>query len=195
MTDQSVRDRILEKAREFFYEKGYYETKMDDIAKALNIAKGTLYIYFKSKADLLIEVIKEDHIRIMKELEEIVSRDTSAMHKLSSFIDTIWDILYEAKNMLVVSETKQMKAIFEKEVLERYMREVMPLRNNIREYLKRILLEGISKGEFRKDINVETIVHSIPWLVIGAFHRHDANVDYNEKESIKKFVQGGLSAC
>src|SRR5947209_8074000 len=56
MTDQSVstrkKDVILDAARTVFSRKGYAETAVDDVAEEAGIAKGTLYLYFKSKEQL-----------------------------------------------------------------------------------------------------------------------------------------------
>ena len=53
MTDQSVSERkrtaILCAARAVFSRKGYAEASVDDVAEEARIAKGTLYLYFKSK--------------------------------------------------------------------------------------------------------------------------------------------------
>ena len=50
---------IIEKSRELFKEKGYNETKVEDITKALGISKGSFYTYFKSKEEVSIEILKK----------------------------------------------------------------------------------------------------------------------------------------
>jgi len=52
------RERILDNATELFAAKGYHGTTIDEIVQATGIAKGTFYIYFDSKEELLVEVIK-----------------------------------------------------------------------------------------------------------------------------------------
>ncbi len=55
---EEAKARILNKATEMFIEKGFKNTKMTEIANALGVSKGALYQYFKSKDELLIEVVK-----------------------------------------------------------------------------------------------------------------------------------------
>ena len=57
---QSVdrRERIIDNATELFAAKGYHGTTIDEIVQATGIAKGTFYVYFDSKEDILVEVIK-----------------------------------------------------------------------------------------------------------------------------------------
>lgn len=52
------RDRIIANATRLFAAKGYHGTTIDEIVQATGIAKGTFYIYFDSKEELLVEVIK-----------------------------------------------------------------------------------------------------------------------------------------
>ena len=50
--------KILEKAFELFRKNGYMDTKVEDITKALGISKGSFYTYFKTKEELLCELLK-----------------------------------------------------------------------------------------------------------------------------------------
>jgi AcrR family transcriptional regulator len=49
---EKARERILEAAQRVFSEKGYYETRMEDIAEKLGVSKRTLYLYYKNKEEL-----------------------------------------------------------------------------------------------------------------------------------------------
>ena len=51
------RREILIAARELFVKKGYDQTSVNDILKIVNIAKGTFYYYFASKAEVLEAII------------------------------------------------------------------------------------------------------------------------------------------
>lgn len=70
------KNEILDATETLFTTKGYNETSITDIVKAVNIAKGTFYYYFKSKEEILDEVllrlINEDKKRM-----SLVLSDTS----------------------------------------------------------------------------------------------------------------------
>ncbi len=55
----SARERILAAAMELFARKGFDRTTVDEIVNKAGIAKGTFYIYFKSKEDLIKEIALE----------------------------------------------------------------------------------------------------------------------------------------
>ena len=57
------RKEILETAERLFITKGYTKTTVNDILKEIGIAKGTFYHYFKSKEEVMDEII----MRIIKE--------------------------------------------------------------------------------------------------------------------------------
>ena len=51
--------KILEKSFELFRKNGYTDTKVEDITKTLGISKGSFYTYFKTKEELLYELLKD----------------------------------------------------------------------------------------------------------------------------------------
>ena len=51
------RDRILEAARPVFFRDGFMAANLDEVARRAGVAKGTLYRYFDSKADLYVAVL------------------------------------------------------------------------------------------------------------------------------------------
>ena len=55
----TTKDLLMNSAKEILAENGYSNTKIEDITKNANLAKGTFYIYFKTKEDLMIEIISE----------------------------------------------------------------------------------------------------------------------------------------
>ena len=55
---QAKRERIVECAMRHFAEQGYHGAKVEDIARELGIAKGSIFQHFKSKAGLFFEAYK-----------------------------------------------------------------------------------------------------------------------------------------
>ncbi|AOK29639.1 MULTISPECIES: TetR/AcrR family transcriptional regulator [Burkholderia] len=66
-----TRERLLNAAHATFAKKGYGATSVEDIASAAGFTRGAFYSNFRSKAELLIELLKRDHERAERELEEI----------------------------------------------------------------------------------------------------------------------------
>src|SRR2546430_12316187 len=52
------RDAILRAAIDVFAERGYFNARVADVARAAGVAAGTVYLYFKSKDDLLVSIFE-----------------------------------------------------------------------------------------------------------------------------------------
>lgn len=67
------RRRILESAREVFFRDGFMAANLDDVAQKAGVAKGTLYRYFESKAELYVAVLAQDGAIFEQKLRDSVS--------------------------------------------------------------------------------------------------------------------------
>jgi AcrR family transcriptional regulator len=63
---EEAKERIIQAALEIYSEKGPNQVTMDDVAKKLGVSKGALYLYFKSKDEILNEVIKATEQSVRK---------------------------------------------------------------------------------------------------------------------------------
>jgi AcrR family transcriptional regulator len=67
--DESKRRQILDTAARRFAATPFHEVKLDDIAAAAKLGKGTLYIYFKSKEDLYVSMVLDGIDGLLAELQ------------------------------------------------------------------------------------------------------------------------------
>lgn len=73
------REEILRAARDVFARKGYHEAKVEDIATASRVAKGTVYLYFPDKSSIMQELID----RVLVQLGGAILR-VDLVHDVSS---------------------------------------------------------------------------------------------------------------
>ena len=73
------RQKIIEAALRAFSHRGFYRTRISDIAKDANVADGTVYLYFKSKEDLLTAIF-----------DEFMERFLTTLHSDLKEIADIW---------------------------------------------------------------------------------------------------------
>ena len=82
------RKEIIEAARHLFLTKEYDKTSMQSIVDYLDIAKGTIYHYFKSKEELLEavveDIVEEDHLRKKELLKEMKGNALEKIQKLAN---------------------------------------------------------------------------------------------------------------
>jgi len=79
------RRRILESARAIFFRDGFMAANLDEVAEKAGVAKGTLYRYFESKADLYVAVLADNGKVFTEKIALVVSDEGSA-------VEQIWDI-------------------------------------------------------------------------------------------------------
>lgn len=69
------RSQILQAAWGLIRHYGYAKTTVDDIARAAGVGKGTIYLYFRSKAEVMLALTDLTNARITADLERIASGD------------------------------------------------------------------------------------------------------------------------
>jgi TetR/AcrR family transcriptional regulator, cholesterol catabolism regulator len=97
------RDReVLDAAARVFYERGYSDASVQDVADELGILKGSLYHYIDTKEDLLFRLLQETHDEIYEILEEVAKLDgLNPLERLEIYIRK--QVEYNIDNLLRVS--------------------------------------------------------------------------------------------
>ena len=89
--------KILEKAFELFRKNGYKDTKVEDITRKLGISKGSFYTYFKTKEELLYELLENVKKSEMERYSK-VEIDENPKKTLENFIKERFKIFLELLN-------------------------------------------------------------------------------------------------
>jgi len=73
---------ILEAAEKVFARSGYYQARVDDIAEEAELAKGTIYYYFKSKDEIYFALLKREAQHIHEEIRRLITEDSPLFQDL-----------------------------------------------------------------------------------------------------------------
>lgn len=87
-----MKEYILQAAGDLFAKQGFNSTSVDNIASQAQVAKVTLYKYYKSKELLIIEYLKTQDQKLWKKLSEATPQET-ALAKLEMLIMTLLDVV------------------------------------------------------------------------------------------------------
>jgi TetR/AcrR family fatty acid metabolism transcriptional regulator len=137
------RDIILKAAAEVFSAKGFYGAKIEDIAHAAEIGKGTVYEYFRSKEQLYIEMIKEAVGFFEEILKKELQKTESTRDKLVCIIRT--KILFSQRYCLMAKVVTFESIPLEPSFFE-WMRK---LHTHHLGLIENIIQKGIEKKEIR----------------------------------------------
>jgi AcrR family transcriptional regulator len=137
------RQEIAQIAVELVVQKGFAETSMRQIAKAVGMGKSTLYDYFKSKDDIIVFVIK-DHMTVLQlRAETILTQDVNAAEQLRRIMVMHLAFLLENKAfyLRLLNEAQRLKV--------ESQRRIQVHRYAYQDLLKNLIESGIQQGCFR----------------------------------------------
>ncbi len=83
---RAKRQRILESATALFVRYGYRKTSIDEVAKAAGVAKGTVYLYYRNKAELVLHAIALEKCGYVDRLGPLLDADIPAAARLQALI-------------------------------------------------------------------------------------------------------------
>ena len=150
-----TRNRIYKSAEELFAKNGFNDVSIDDIVKLANVAKGSFYVYFKSK-DELIAILISDYIkRVDTEYEAYLKTLPIEMPIGDVFLSLVGKIADVITNTIGHENMKNLyKAYLSKDVrtdaLVDYNRELYVI-------FKAILSKGMNQRVFHSDLPVEEL--------------------------------------
>jgi AcrR family transcriptional regulator len=84
-------DKILEAAARLFGTQRFHEVRMDDIATAAEVGKGTLYRYFSDKEELYAALLARTSEQFMAGMEEVVGGEGSPRARFEAVVAAIID--------------------------------------------------------------------------------------------------------
>ncbi len=77
---------LLEAARKVFAEKGFHAATVDDIASAAGVAKGTVYLYYRSKQDVYWAALEHGITELQKEIQSRLAAEDTPEKKVRAYI-------------------------------------------------------------------------------------------------------------
>jgi AcrR family transcriptional regulator len=154
-------DRILDAAAELMVRWGYNKTTIDDIARLAGVAKGTIYLHWKTREDLFLALMRREYNRLVEDIQQRIAGDPEG--------GTIEGITKHS--MLATMKSPLMKAVLlrDTDLLGEWMR---------KEYASETFSEQIaqslglfellrSHGIVREDMDVRRQVYMLDAITMG----------------------------
>jgi len=98
------REKIIQAGIEIFAAKGYYNTHISEIVESVGIAKGTFYLYFNSKKDLFVSLIKryEDIFLDLFDIDILAAETEDLRLFFKNFLKKIFSLYKENENLSII---------------------------------------------------------------------------------------------
>lgn len=189
---QSKRLEIVTNAEKLFVDKGYDNTNVEDILKAVNLSKGGFYHYFKTKEEVLLESMNQFSNQMLLEINVIVENtELDALEKLNLFLEKKKDLLKSKKDVL-----RYMTMLVKSELM--FTRFCMISSNKYIEPLTKIIDQGVTEHIFKVEYPRETadiLLRAITTLPLSRFYKdYSSNKDQsiNHKRAMASIVSRTL---
>jgi len=142
------RDRILRAAVKIFSRKGFFNSKVSEIARAAEVADGTIYLYFRNKDDLLISLFEEKMGEVVADVRRRIANGGNALEKLKIFIENHMDLLEREAGLVEVLQVELRQST-------KFLKDYTPVKFfEYLEIISDILEEGRREGVLRPDLNI-----------------------------------------
>ncbi len=191
MKQSDVKQNIITAAIKIFAEKGFFETTVDDIARSAKIAKGTVYLYFRDKPSLYIDIIEQHFTLAVNSLVAIRRLKLSSREKLQRIVDEWLDYMFTFKHEFPMFGMENVN------LTRRLMKGIGPMLllrlGAIIDEIAGIIKDGIRSGEFR---NVDPKLAAVYFLNMlrTAFLIHTLPVKFKQpKKGVLNMLLYGLN--
>ncbi|ALQ68062.1 TetR/AcrR family transcriptional regulator [Bacillus thuringiensis] len=145
------RKEILEVAERLFVTKGYTKTTVNDILKEIGIAKGTFYHYFKSKEEVMDEII----MRVIK--EDVAKAKVIVSKPNIPVLEKLFRILMEQSPKSGDVKDKMIEQFHQPNNAEMHQKSLVQSIIHLSPVLAEVLEQGIEEGIFSTSYPQETI--------------------------------------
>lgn len=149
---------IYDTAIDLFIKNGYENVKIEEITSAANVAKGTFYIYFSSKKELLYHTFDQLD-KIYEDAYEKIDHQAPFKEQIVSFLTTA----YESHNDMV---KELAKALYYNSVLEKNPKLLSNTRTMF-QLIKKIVEVGLATGELNGEHSADYYVDLIRTQIAG----------------------------
>jgi AcrR family transcriptional regulator len=159
---------ILESARQAFVKYRLEQTSMDRIAQEAELAKGTLYLYFKNRDELLIALIADDFDRLIVMLEGVTKSNIDPEKKLLASIGTFNDFSKGNEFFYQVMTQFNIRSLIQQDAESEPVCHFRSVNQRMMELLTSVVQEGVNKKVFFIDQPIQDIVVQLIVSLKGA---------------------------
>ncbi|GAC1388595.1 MAG: helix-turn-helix domain-containing protein [Ktedonobacteraceae bacterium] len=151
-------ERILEAAAELIARWGYKKTTIDDIAKQAGVAKGTIYLHWKTREELFKAVLVHEELKLMEDMKQRIASDLegATLHGMLKHA-TLATMKHPIWKAVLTRDTEMLGALVQDETVTQRSIE------NFKVYFKVLHEQGL----IRSDLDMKQLVYLVNAITIG----------------------------
>lgn len=151
----NTRERILDAALNVFSNKGYHDTRLDEIVDESGTSKGSIYFHFPNKEKLFVALIDKFTDLLERKVTEAVPEDAPAMERVEAALEAVLNTFgkYRRPAKILLIQASGLGSVFEEKRMDVHDR----FSNLIKGYLD----EAVAQGELAE---TDTEIVSRAWM-------------------------------
>jgi TetR/AcrR family transcriptional regulator, fatty acid metabolism regulator protein len=149
MRDPEKPQQIIDAAIRVFARKGYFNSRVSDIAREAGIAAGTIYLYFETKEQILVTLFREKMAEFVSALWRAIAAEPDAVAKVRRLVQLHFEMLERNPELAEVVQVELRQG-------QKFFRG--PATQEIATYfalIEAVLEEGVAAGHFRRELPVK----------------------------------------
>jgi len=173
------RTAIIKAAREVFFAKGFMSATIDEIADRCGLAKGTIYLYFKSKEELYVSIMAEGMRRLRKEFEVLKKHSAGDKDLVESAFMAYYQFFKRNRKyfrIMFLSSQPDMRARVPEEVLRNCMETGRECLGIVRDLVQ----EGIN-NRFYRAVDAWAVANILWATINGIIMAYEQDPVYREE--------------
>jgi AcrR family transcriptional regulator len=156
------RDEILKIAKRLFAERGYADTSMRDIAQATGVLAGSLYAHFRSKAQLVGEIVLAFYDELIPVQEEALAADGTGAERLAEMLERVLVVCAAHRDELTILhyDWQSLSTIDE-------LKDIQDRSTQTLNLWQAVVAEGIADGSVKATVNPDLMMRVITSSIHG----------------------------
>jgi TetR/AcrR family fatty acid metabolism transcriptional regulator len=149
MKDPDKPQQIIDAAIRVFARAGYYNSRVSDIAREAGIASGTIYLYFRTKDEILVTLFREKMAAFVAHVRAEIAREPDAVSKIRRLV---------ARHFAVLEDDPDVAEVVQVELRQGHKFFRGASAHEVSAYfdlITSVLEEGVASGQLRRDLPVK----------------------------------------
>lgn len=175
---------IIQAAKEIFLEKGYYETTVDEIAARVGIAKGTIYLHFPGKEDILLAMFFHEWQETSEKIIALMKDVPEPRKRLEAYIEFSLTHFQKKKQTWVMLGRQEIPRLLQEGKGGRFLE----IWRGLYEWLVEQCEQGQKDGSIRTDIPAEAIIRTMSTMLGVQNHPNFADRPQFEPKEMSRYL-------
>ncbi len=179
-----TRGRLLNAAKKVFSERGYHNAQISHIIDEAGVARGTFYLYFKSKEEIFKELL-EEVVAELKERIKPVELSDDPVEQVAQNFERIIEFALEEKELA--------RIVLQRNCDPELSRITDEFFESVVSFISSSIEKGISMGLLREcnsELLARAVVGAIKETILGLLDKEEVDIYGIAKELVKLGAQG-----